>query len=70
MHFGLQIRPELNVYCTHFTCEMLIWNLRLKLWLNTGEIHVRKTNKMHLYLINLFQLNYPIHVSNKRVRHQ
>jgi len=31
---------------------------------------MRKTNKMHLYLINLFQLNYPLHVSNKQVHHQ
>jgi hypothetical protein len=31
---------------------------------------VRKTNKMHLYLINLFQLNYPVHVSNKQFHHQ
>jgi hypothetical protein len=27
-------------------------------------------NKMHVYLINLFQLNYPLHVSNKQVYHQ
>jgi hypothetical protein len=33
-------------------------------------IYVRKTNKMQLYLINLFQLNYPLHVSNKQVHHQ
>jgi hypothetical protein len=33
-------------------------------------IHARKTNKMHLYLINLFQLNYPLHVSNILVHHQ
>jgi len=33
-------------------------------------IIVRKTNKMHLYLINLFQSNYPLHVSNKPVHHQ
>ena len=25
---------------------------------------------MHLYLINLLQLNYPLHVSNKQVHHQ
>jgi hypothetical protein len=25
---------------------------------------------MHLYLINLFQLNYPVHVSNKPVHYQ
>ena len=25
---------------------------------------------MHLYLVNLFQLNYPMHVSNKQVHHQ
>jgi len=25
---------------------------------------------MHLYLINLFQLNYPVHVSNKEFHHQ
>jgi hypothetical protein len=30
----------------------------------------KKTNKMHLYLISLFQLNYPLHVSNKQVHHQ
>ena len=30
------------------------------------KIYVRKTNKMHLYLNNLFQLNYPQHVSNKQ----
>jgi hypothetical protein len=28
-------------------------------------IYVRETNRMHLYLINLFQLNYPLHFSNK-----
>ena len=31
---------------------------------------MRKTNKMHFYLINLFQLNYPLHVSKKQVHHQ
>jgi hypothetical protein len=25
---------------------------------------------MHFYLINLFQLNFPLHVSNKQVHHQ
>jgi hypothetical protein len=25
---------------------------------------------MHFYLINLFHLNYPLHVSNKQVHHQ
>jgi hypothetical protein len=25
---------------------------------------------MHLHLINLFQLNYPVHVSNKQIHHQ
>jgi hypothetical protein len=25
---------------------------------------------MHLYLINLFQLNYPLHVLNKQDHHQ
>jgi len=25
---------------------------------------------LHLYLINLFQVNYPLHVSNKQVRLQ
>jgi hypothetical protein len=28
---------------------------------------MRKINKMHLYLINLFQLDYPVHVPNKQV---
>jgi len=28
-------------------------------------VYVRKTNKMHTFLNNLFQLNYPRHVSNK-----
>jgi hypothetical protein len=27
-------------------------------------IYVKETNKMHLYLINLCQLNFPLHVSN------
>jgi len=31
---------------------------------------MRKTNKMHHYLINFFQLNYPLHVSNKQVHHK
>jgi hypothetical protein len=35
-----------------------------------GFIYVRKTNKMQLCFINLFQLNYPLHVSNKQVHHQ
>jgi hypothetical protein len=30
----------------------------------TKCIYVRRTYKMHLYRINLFQLNYPLHVSN------
>jgi adenosine/AMP kinase len=29
-----------------------------------------KDQQMHLYLINLFQLNYPLHVLNKQVHHQ
>jgi len=29
--------------------------------------YVRKTNKMHTFLNNLFQLNYPWHVSNKQL---
>ena len=33
-------------------------------------IYVKKTNEMHLHLINLFKLNYPLHVSNKQVHHQ
>ena len=32
--------------------------------------YVKKTNRMHLYLINLFQLNFPLHVSNKQVHRQ
>jgi len=31
----------------------------------SSYIYVRKTNKMYLYLNNLFQLNSPLHVSNK-----
>jgi hypothetical protein len=31
---------------------------------------MRKTNNMHLYLINLYQLNYSLHVPNKKVQHQ
>jgi hypothetical protein len=34
-------------------------------------IHKRKKiNKMHLYLIILFQLNYPLYVSNTQVHRQ
>jgi hypothetical protein len=33
-------------------------------------MYVRKTNKMHLHLINLSQLNVPPHVWNKHVHHQ
>ena len=33
-------------------------------------LYVRETKNMHLCLINLFQLNYPLHVSNKQVHHQ
>ena len=36
----------------------------------TGYIYVRKTNRMQLYVISLFQLNYPLRVSNKQVHHQ
>jgi hypothetical protein len=28
-------------------------------------VYVRKTNKMHAFLNNLFSLNYPRHISNK-----
>jgi hypothetical protein len=31
---------------------------------------VRKTKKVQIYLFNLLQLNYPLHVSNKQVYHQ
>jgi hypothetical protein len=34
------------------------------------QIFARKTNRMHLYPIKLFQLYYPPHVSNKDVHHQ
>ena len=34
------------------------------------HVYVRKTNKMHLYLINLSQLNFPLHVLNNQVHHQ
>jgi len=37
---------------------------------NTRTVYERKTNKMHLYLINLFQFNYPLHVLNKQVHYQ
>jgi uncharacterized membrane protein len=37
---------------------------------NKFILYVKKTNKMHHYLINLFQLNYPLHVLNKQVHHQ
>jgi hypothetical protein len=30
-------------------------------------IYMRKTNKMYLYLINLFQQNYPLCVPSKQV---
>jgi hypothetical protein len=36
----------------------------------SSYIHVRKTYKIHLYLINLFQLNYPLHDSNKVHHHE
>ena len=31
----------------------------------TFSIYVRMAHKMHIFLINLFKLNYPLHVSNK-----
>jgi hypothetical protein len=31
------------------------------------ELYMRKTNRMHLYLINLFQLNYSVLVLNEQV---
>jgi len=34
------------------------------------HIYMKKTNKMHLYLINLVQLNFHLHVSNQQVHHQ
>jgi len=34
------------------------------------SVYFRKTNKMHLYLINLYKLNYSVRVSNKHVHHQ
>ena len=34
------------------------------------HVYMRKTNKMHLYLINLSQLNFSLHVLNKQVNHQ
>jgi len=34
------------------------------------HVYVIKTNKMHLYLFNLSQLNFPLHVLNKQVHHQ
>jgi hypothetical protein len=35
-------------------------------------LYVRNTNKLHLYLINVFQLNYTylLHASNKQFHHQ
>jgi len=36
---------------------------------HTFKIFERKANRMHLYLINLFQLNFPL-VLNKQVHHQ
>ena len=35
----------------------------------TKCIYVRKTNKMHVYLL-IYSLNYPLHVSNKQFHHQ
>jgi hypothetical protein len=34
------------------------------------NIYVKKTNKIHLYRVNLFQLKCPLHVSNEQVHYQ
>jgi len=34
------------------------------------SVCLRKANKMHLYIINLFQLNNSVSVSVKQVHHQ
>jgi len=37
----------------------------LLIYSNKTKKYVRKTNKMHSFVINLFNLDFPGHVSNK-----
>ena len=60
-----------------FLCDDIPQRRRMTMFISLHSLnraswytYVRKTNKKHLYLNHLFQLNYFLHVSNKQVHHQ
>ena len=62
------------LHCTssdnrQFQGKLVLQTLHLNNRASCG-LYVTKTNKMHALFPSLFQLYYPLHISNKQVQHQ
>jgi hypothetical protein len=74
---ALQTHKEVPNFITHLLINRTIWrHLHLQLFFTQIQnvtyhsySYVRKTNKMHTFLNNLLQLNYPRHVLEHVIVH-
>jgi len=65
------VRSVFTLPTVFFSVELVASKFRTQVLMAWADgtarlrMYVRMTNRMHLYLINVFQINYPLHVSNK-----